>query len=100
MVEEGDEVWITAQEIVELFLELSIVQLFGLIFLLTEKLLLDDMNELDELLVSPQGIHIHVDALFGANTDGSSLFEFLSLQKLNISLSLTLGIDLLLMLLA
>ena len=34
LVEERHEVWITAQEVVELFLELSIVQNLALIFLL------------------------------------------------------------------
>ena len=90
LVEERVEVWITVQEVVELFLELSIVQFLALILFLLEKLLLDDMNKLDELLVSAEGVHVHVDALLGTDSDGGSLLEIFSLQLLNLSLRLTL----------
>lgn len=89
LVEERHEVWITAQEVVELFLELSIVQNLALIFLLMKKLLLKDMNKLDKLSVSAKGVHVHVDALLSTDSYRSSLLKIFSLQILNLTLRLT-----------
>jgi hypothetical protein len=100
LVEEGEEVGITAQEIVKLFLELCVVQHLGFILSLMKKLRLDYMNELNKLLVGAHSVQVHVDGLLGTDTDGSLLIEIASLQLFYLTLSLTLSIDLLLVFLA
>ena len=100
LVEEREEVGVTAQEIVKLFLELCVVQHLGFILSLMKKLRLDDMNELNKLLVGAHSVQVHIDGLLSTDTDGSLLIEITSLQLFYLTLSLTLSIDLLLVFLA
>lgn len=98
--EERPEVRVAAQEVVHLLVELSIIQLLGLIFMLRSQLLLDDMNEFDEFFVSAQGVHVEVNALFCANTDRCPLLNVIGFHLIDEALRLTLGIYHLIMLLA
>lgn len=80
LVEETIKARIAAQEVIKLFLKLSIAQSLALILLLILQLLLNDVNKVDELLVCAQGIHVHVDALFGTLANGGFLLDVLGLH--------------------
>ena len=80
LVEETIKARIAAQEVIKLFLKLSIAQSLALIFLLILQLLLNDVNKVDELLVCAHGVHVHVDALFGTLANGGFLLDILGLH--------------------